>query len=279
MNWLALALLLCASPASADLRVAVGNDLFTSLDFPVDDDGFTHELEVAFTRPYLEYVVGGRLYQRWITEVPRSRGGRTDLLELTTTIERAWSIPIGPKDSGGTASVTGTTRAGPSLVGNLGGRWMQDGWHRLCDCGASLANGLQSNYEGDTSVGALIGSRVRGSVGIPQVQTYGVIDAQAALGAGVTFVDAAGGVELTARIRRVELAAHVEAAVMRFHTNDERLGLGGGYGSGWQTGYRIGAHVAWSRFRIEYQYRANEGGSGEPIGVLAFTVRQAGAHY
>jgi hypothetical protein len=28
--------------------------------------------------------------------------------------------------------------------------------------------------------------------------------------------------------------------------------------------------VAWSRYRLSYEYRANEGGSGEPIGVLAF---------
>jgi hypothetical protein len=274
---LALALLLGASPAHADLRVALGNDLFTELDPPVDDDGFTHDFDLSFTRPYREHVVGGRLYQRWITEVPRSGGRRTDLFELVASFERSWwSGPLGPRGSG---SVTSMTRAGPSLVGNLGGRWMQDGWHRLCGCGASVGQGLQSRYEGSTGIGALVGSRVRGSLGIPQVQTYGVVDAQAVLGAGVTFVDAAAGVQLTTRLGDVELSAHAEVALTRFHTNDERLGLRGGYGSGWQTAYRIGAHVAWSRYCVEYQYRANEGGSGEPIGVLAFTVKQAGARY
>jgi len=277
VKWLALALLLCASPANADLRIAFGNDTLSELFTPpYDDDGFTHDFDIAFTRPYREYIVGGRLFDRWITEVPRSAGGRRDLLELAATIERTWSIPLGPEGAG---TVAGITRAGPSLTGNLGGRWMQNGFHTLCRCGAQLDEGLQSRYDGSTGVGALIGSRVRGAIGIPQVQTYGVVDAQAVLGAGVTFVDAAAGVQVGTRVRCTELSAHAEAAVMRFHTNDERLGLRGGYGSGWQTAYRIGVHVAWSRYRIEYQYRANEGGSGEPIGVLAFTVKQAGTRF
>ena len=30
---------------------------------------------------------------------------------------------------------------------------------------------------------------------------------------------------------------------------------------------------------IAYEYRANEGGSGEPIGVIAVTIKQAGTRF
>ncbi len=260
-----------ATPARGDFRYASGNDVFTSVDPPVDDDGFTNEFDLRFSRPYRDYEIGGRLFERWITEVPRPAGRRRDLLELVATVERAWAAPNVELTVGG--------RAGPSFTGNLGGRWMQDGFHRLCSCGDSLGQGLQSRYEGDTGFGALVGSRVRGSIGVPVAQAYGVLDGQAVLGAGVTWLDAAAGARFATRIGCTELAAHGELAVMRYHAADERLAIPGGFGAGWQTGFRIGVHVAWSRYRIEYQYRANEAGSGEPIGVIAFTVKQAGTRF
>jgi len=261
-----------ASPAQADLRYAMGNDVFTELDQPIDDDGFTHETDIRFWRSHRGYQVGGRLFDRWITEVPRSGGRRRDLVELVATLERTWQRAPG-------LELTVGGRAGPSFTGNLAGRWMQDGFHRLCNCGDSLEQGLQSRYEGDNGFGALVGSRVRGAIGVPVAQAYGVIDGQAVLGAGVTWIDAGAGGRLAARIGCVELAAHAELAVMRYHAADERLAIPGGYGTGWQTAYRVGFHVAWSRYRVEYQYRANESGSGEPIGIIAFTVKQAGTRF
>lgn len=270
---LAAVLVLCAfsAPAYADFRYAMGNDVFTDLDPPVDDDGFTHEFDIRFWRAHRGYQIGGRLFDRWVTEVPRSSGGRRDLVELVGTIERTWQAEKLELNASG--------RAGPSLTGNLGGRWTQNGFHTICGCGAKLDEGLQSRYDGDGGIGTLIGSRVRGSTGIPEAQSYGVVDGQVVLGAGVTWIDAAAGLRLATRIGITELSAHAEVAVMRFHANDERLAMPGGYGTGWQGAYRIGVHVAWSRFRLEYQYRANEGGSGEPIGVVAFTVKQAGTTF
>ena len=270
---LAAVLVLCAlaAPAAADFRYAMGNDVFTDLSPPVDDDGFTHEFDLRFSRPHRGYVIGGRLFDRWITEVPRPAGGRRDLLELVATIERTWEEPG--------RDVTALARVGPSFTGNLGGRWTQNRFHTFCDCGDRLDQGLQSRYDGDGGVGALVGSRVRGSIGVPVAQVYGVVDGQVVVGAGVTWIDAAAGGRLVARVGSTELSAHAEVAVMRFHANDERLAMSGGYGFGWQSAYRIGVHVAWSRFRLEYEYRANEGGSGEPIGVVAFTVKQAGTRF
>lgn len=273
---LAAALVLCAlaaltSSVHADFRYAMGNDTFSEVEPPFDDDGFTHEFDIRFWRAHRGYLIGGRLFDRWITEVPRYNGGRRDLLELVGTIERTWEA------EGGDVTVAG--RAGPSFTGNLGGRWMQNAFHGLCRCGNTLDEGLQNRYDGDGGIGALIGSRVRGSVGVPVAQAYGVVDGQAVLGAGVTWIDAAAGGRLTTRIRCTELSAHGEVAVMRFHAADERLALAGGYGTGWQSAYRFGVDVAWSRFRIEFQFRANEGGSGEPIGIVAFTVKQAGTRF
>ena len=268
-----LVLAICAVhvPAHADFRYASGNDVYTELDPPVDDDGFTNDIDIWFWRSHRGYQIGGRLFDRWVTEVPRPAGGRRDLIELVGTIERTWEA-----DS---VDLTVAGRAGPSFTGNLGGRWMQNGFHKLCGCGASLGQGLQHRYDGDGGIGALLGSRVRGSVGVPVAQAYGVVDGQAVLGAGVTWIDAAAGGKLTTRIGITELSAHGEVAVIRFHAADERLAMSGGYGTGWQTAYRLGVHVAWSRYRIEYQYRANEGSSGEPIGVFAFTIKQAGTTF
>ena len=260
-----------ATPARADFRYASGNDVFTSVDPPIDDDGFTNEFDIRFSRPYRDYQIGGRLFERWITEVPRMAGRRQDLLELLATVGRTWEAPK--------LELVVSGRAGPSFTGNLGGRWMQDHFHALCRCGDRLAQGLQSRYEGGTGFGALLGSRARGSVGIPEAQTYGVVDGQAVLGAGVTWIDAAAGLRLAARIGITEISAHGELALIRYHAADERLAMPGGYGTGWQTAARVGVDVAWSRYRIEYQYRANEGGSGEPIGIVAFTVKQAGTRF
>jgi hypothetical protein len=63
---------------------------------------------------------------------------------------------------------------------------------------------------------------------------------------------------------------------MRFHVLSDALAIPSGYGAGWQLGWRVGVHVAWGRMRIAYEYRANEGGSGEPIGLFELTVKQAG---
>jgi len=271
-----LVLAVLTGSAHADLRIALGNDVLSEGSPPFDDDGFTHQFDLRFWRPHRGYLVGGRLYDRWITEVPRVAGGRRDLLELVATIERSWPLQLGEALGVG---VTAAGRVGPSVTGNLGSRWMQSSFHGLCGCGETLEEGLQRRYDGDGGIGALLGAAARGSFGVPVAHVYGGVDAQAVLGAGVTFVDAAAGGQLAARIRGTELAAHAEVAVMRFHAADERLALPGGYGAGWQPAYRIGVHAAWSRFRVEYQYRANEGGSGEPIGVVAFTVKQAGTRF
>lgn len=266
-----LALLVSVSAAGtvhADARIAISNDAFSEVVPPLDDSGFTTDLAVAFWRPWRAYQLGGALFDRWLTEVGGPR--REDQIELVATLERTWGRPR-------VRELTITGRAGPTFTGNLGGRWMQNGWHSLTRTGPTLDEGLQHDYIADRALGVLAGERATGSVGVPAVQVYGVVDAQLALGTGVTSLELAAGVRAIGRIRCTELGAHAEIALERYALADAALGLPGGYGTGaWQRAWRVGVHVAWSRYQIAYEYRANEGGSGEPIGVFALTIKQAG---
>ena len=102
-------------------------------------------------------------------------------------------------------------------------------------------------------------------------QRHGVIDAQLGLGGGgVSIIDAALG----GTIGHPNVGVHAEIALTHYWVSDELLALPGGYDDGFHVEWRVGFHVAWSRFRLSYQYRANEGGSGEPIGVIAFESRR-----
>jgi hypothetical protein len=267
---IAFLVLLHAGSARADLRVAFDNDLLARLD-PQDDDGFTSDIDVRFWRPYRDYLVGGKLFYRWITEEPRSAGRRRDLLELVATGERSWGT-VG-------RGLVVSARLGPTFTGNLGGRWGQNAFHTTCHCGQTLAEGLQYRYEGDNKAGALAGGRAAAGLGAPWGHGYTAVDTQAAVGTGVTFIDAALGGELIYRRSSTEVGAHVELAVMRFHVEDEGLAIPGGYRPGWQDGYRWGFYVARGRIRFEYEMHSNEGGSGSPIGLVAFTFKQAGAYF
>ncbi|MDX2092557.1 MAG: hypothetical protein SFX73_32130 [Kofleriaceae bacterium] len=267
---LALAVLLAASPAAADLRFALRNDVFTDLSPPIDDAGFTQDFDIRFWRPYRGYAIGGMLFDRWVTS--RVNDDRRDLLELAATVERPWLHPTQP------ALVTVGARLGPVFTGNLGGRWMQNGWHTISKTGPTLDEGLQHNYVGELDAGAFAGVHARGEVGT-WLQGYGSLDGQVSVGTGVSWIEAAIGARGNARVGRALLSAHVELAESRFAVTDDLLALPGGYGEGMQFSWRAGVAVAWQRLRFEYQYRTNEGGSGEPIGVIAFTIKQAGTTF
>ncbi len=265
MKWL---LILCVcGVAHADARITISNDAFTDLTPPLDDSGFTTDLGFAFWRPWREYQLGGSFFDRWLTEVGGPR--REDLFELVATVERTWGTPR-------LRELTVQGRSGPVVTGNLGGRKMQNGWHSLSGTGPTLDQGLQHDYIAGRQLGWLGGERATASIGIPAVQAYGVVDMQLAVGTGVTSLDLAAGVRLIGRLGCTELGAHGEVAVDRFWVSDDALALPGGYGDSWDRAWRVGVHVAWQRFQWAYEYRANEGGSGEPIGVFAMTIKQAG---
>lgn len=274
MRWTAIAVVICAlgAEARADLRFAIANDVFTAAD-PIgsDDNGFTNDLDLAFWRPWREYQVGGRLYDRWITEETPFGGRRRDILDLLATAQRTWGLPE--------RSLDVEARFGPTFTGNLGGRWMQNAFHTTCRCGRPLDRGLQNMYEGGNAVGVLAGARGVASYGAPWVQGYVAGDAQLSLGTGVSSIDGALGGRVTASSGDNRFGAHFELAVARYHVGDERLAIPGGYRPGFYGTWRAGVHYARWRIAVDVEYHANEGNSGQPIGIVAFTFKQAGTTF
>ena len=249
----------CGVAVEAVSHPAIGNDVFTDAIPPADDDGFTNDIDVRFWRPRGRYLVGAWVLDRWVTQIGGKR--RWDMVEAVGTLQRSWGQHL-----------IGALRVGPVFGGTLGGRWGQNAFHGVCHCGRLLSEGtLQDTYVGGRSAGAMAGVRVMATAG-EGVQPYAVADAQGAVGAGVSSIEGAGGVRVATRLRCVRLAAHGEIAGTRYHVNDPQLGMNGGYGAGWQMEWRVGAEVAWSRYHVDYEYRANEGGSGQPFAVVAFTV-------
>ena len=237
-------------------RIAIGNDVFSELTPPYDDRGFTNDLAASLGREAGGLTLGGAFRHRWITSTRDPR--RWDEVTLFAVGERAWPHQLAT-----------AVRIGPSLGGNFGGRWLQNGWHALSDTGPTLGEGLPYDYDGDRRLGLVLGGRARGAIG-DRIAGYGAVDGQVALGTGVTSIEAMIG----GRASTAHVGAHAELAVTRYHVSDANLALPGGYGAGWQLEWRVGVHVSWSRFSLQYEYRANEGGSGEPIGVIAFRSRR-----
>lgn len=247
-----------ADDATWHTYAALRNDVFSEALPPYDDVGFTHDTVFSLRRQNGDWMFGGGALHRWITSnVDRRRWDQVELLALG---ERAWPHRIS----------TGA-RLGPTLGGNFGGRYLQNGWHTLTNTGPTVDEGLANNYPGGREVGIIAGLRGRIQLGEDRLHGYAIADGQLAAGAtGVTSVETAVGGSGTWR----HIGGHAELAVTRYHVGDPYLALPGGYGAGWQLEWRVGIHVAWSRFRLSYQYRANEGGSGEPVGVVAFQSRR-----
>jgi hypothetical protein len=256
--------------AHADLRFAIGNDTLSGIVTrtpPYDDMGFTNDIDLAFWRPYREYLVGGEVFDRWITQDVPVGGLRRDVVDLVATVERTF---------GDVDTVTPSLRVGPSFTGNIGGRWGQDKFHRVCQCGRPLDEGLQNTYEGGNQVGLLVDARVRGAAGLPWIHGYSYLDGRASIGSGVSSFEFMTGAQLDLSYGRNRYGAHLELGVGRYHVSDDRFSFEGSYRPGWQAQRRFGVFYARGRVRADFEYRANEGGSGEPIGVVALTFKQAG---
>lgn len=248
------------SPARAEtweVGFTWGNDLFTELDPPIDDSGFTNDLRLRAARHDGELSFGGTILHRMITE----RGGprRWDQLDVLATAERRFP------------HVTGSVRLGPSFGGNLGGRALQNAWHAATGTGPTLAQGLQHRYAFPRQATILAGARVQAALGQADEQVYAVADAQHPVvrSAGVGFLDLAAGARVTRETSKVDLSGAVELALTRYGSDDPGLTLPGAHRPGaWHVEWRIAVTAAWSRYRVTYQYRGGEGGSGEPIGVV-----------
>jgi hypothetical protein len=264
---------------------AFRNDVFTELDPPIDDVGFTHDNVFALRRQAGRDTIGGSFVHRFITSRVDRR--RWDLVELFATGERVLIEPAplpeptsAPTSAAPTSatpsriplSISATLRAGPTLGGNWGGRYMQNAFHALTKFGPTVDEGLANDYPSEREIGLVVGGRARASVSRdrspqrgPATEAYSFVDGQVAIGgSGVTSMQTAIGGNLAS----AHVGAHLELAVARYHVGDPNLALPGAYRSGWQFEWRVGVDVHWSRFRLGFEYRANESGSGEPMGLF-----------
>jgi hypothetical protein len=289
-GWVYVAAMLVAADARADtdadadadadpdpgpgfvLRFEWGNDLFSELP-PADDSGFTNDFafEARWRVARGEPWVYGR--HRMITEQPR--------LSLTDFQRRRWDQVelfggFTIRRTAGRGRVTAHARTGKSAGGNFGGLALQNRWHRLSRTGATVDDGLQNDYQGGRRVAAVVGGGVELEELRRRWQPFLRADAQAALGpTGLSAVAVGGGLRFDVGLWRARLRLDVELAIARYATRDENLELPGGYGTGaWQLEPRFGIGARAGRYGFGWQYRANEGGSAEPIGVLWFLLER-----
>ena len=256
---LALASTLCpiASAESWGGRAAIGNDAFADVVPPIEDQGFTNDLALEIHRADNDVKIGGSTFHRMITANDVTRR-RWDQLDLRAIIAWQWrpTVELG-------------AWLGPSFGGNFAGLAIQNTWHRWSRSGPTVEQGLQNVYPADRRVGVVAGGHARASSG-GDLGAYGDLTGQLALGStGVTLLTVAVGGRARHRWGGTALAAHVELAVAGYRIDDPNLALPGGYGAGWQLEWRAGIELTTGRYHISYEYRANEGGSGEPIGVVA----------
>ena len=247
-----------------EVRLAWGNDLFSELP-PADDAGLTNDLDVAIVRVRARgaLAIGGAVRHRMITE----RGGerRWDLLDV---------VAVAARDQRRDALVARVTgRAGVSAAGDLGGRALQDGWHGLTGTGPTLEQGLQHRYDGDRRVALLLGARGEVRHTGDAVEPYATLDGQVALGGtGLLALELCAGARVVAW--RGRLIVSVEGGGLVQDVLDDNLALPGGHGRGAHLLWRLGLDAGSARTRVGWQYRADESGSGEPIGVLWLALRR-----
>lgn len=250
-----------------DLELAWWNDFFSELP-PVDDAGFTNDTVAALRwRLAPDRALRVAAVHRMVTE--RWGRRRWDQLDLAGAYERRW--PLGRF----VAQVEG--RGGLVVAGNLGGLALQDGWHRWTGTGPTVDEGLPDRYDGERRAAALIGARAELEWPAQWARPYGGLDGALALGStGVSSFAAFAGVAAALPLgREVELVAWFELAAGRYATGDPNLAMPGGYGTdGWQASPRLGAALRGRAWQLAWEWRGNEGGSGEPTGVVAFTVRR-----
>lgn len=244
-----------------EIRIAWWNDLFSELP-PADDSGFTNdfELEVWCGR------FGGRLYYRIITEqvgsgdfaIPTLRSDQLDLF-ATARERRRWRG----------FDLDGRLRAGPTITGNLGGLAIQDGWHRLTRGGPTTDHGLQDTYEGDDRIGAVAGAWLSIDRAVGPLIAGVAVDGQLALGTGVTSGAALARASVEIGPPRSHLILSAELGVAEYAAGDPNLELSGGYGAGGSALlFRLAIGLRHQGTRFGFQFRANESGSGEPMGLF-----------
>jgi len=250
-----------SGPARWQLDVQWWNDLFADPP-PADDQGFTNDFLLGFEWAMKSATGRVEVFYRIITERYGIR--RWDQVDLTGAWKtsrrvRGWDMAT-------------SARTGLSLGGSFGGQAIQGTWHRVTGSGITVDQGLQSLYDGDRRIAVLVGGRGAVSRRLSLVRGRVGIDAQAALGStGVSRMWTYAGATLEVPIQSWRLSLDFELVVARYHTSDPNLKLRGGYGTGaWQLEPRLSLAAGVAGHSFGWQYRANESGSGEAVGLFFF---------
>lgn len=246
------------------LRVAWWNDVFSERS-PADDTGFTSDFEVDVWIRLHRGTVRARMMHRTITE--RFSRRRWDQLDLIV----AYEDELRPRRD---TYVELAGRAGLTFGGNFGGCAVQNTWHELTGSGITVDEGLQNQYDGGRRAAVLGGLRAALVHGVSIAKLRAGTDAQATLGnTGVATLGGFAGGDLSVPIRRWRLLLTTELALIRYWTSDPNLTLRSAYGVGeWQRQFRVGLGAGIGATSFGWQYRSNEGGSGEPTGVVWFST-------
>lgn len=243
-----------------DMRAVVGNDAMNGIVSRPDDNGFTNDLSFAIHRRLGPLAFGGSILDRMITSTGPMR--RCDLLEMFATV--TWFLddllPI-------------ELRVGPTVVGDLGGLWVQSHWHRLTGTGPRDPRDTPAIYMNEFRAAGVAGLRTEAGYG-RRIRAYGSLDGQVALGGtGVTFAEGVGGLRASYRLGPVELGILGEIALGRYSVDDPELAMPGAYRPGWQVDKRVGVGVGVYRYRLAFEYHTNETSSGEAFSEIVFEVR------
>lgn len=240
------------------LRLTVADDHFRR----ADDSGFTSyqavELELSRgPRERLGLLAGNQM----ITE----RGG------MRRVDEGLIAATYGRRVVSSRLEVELGLLLGASVLGDLGGAHLQDGYHALLGGGRRLDGSLQDRYPGRTRVGLVPGAelRARWPAGAAVALTAGVGGRADVGGGGVSRLHGSLGLALVAGRVRVEAGD----AVWRFLGGDPFLTMPGGYRTGALVHapyLRVGVGVR--GLALEYEARANAGGSGQGMSQLGLRI-------
>ena len=241
---------------------------FDALRFTVADDQFRRSDDAGFTS-YQAVAVqlsrgpGERFSLTVANQMITERGGmrRVDEGSLVGAYERRLARSRLEVGLG--------LLVGVHVRGDLGGAGLQDGYHALLG-GRRLDGWLQDEYPDRTRAGPLWGGSVRARWPAGRGFAFtGGAGGALALGGGVSRLRGSVGLALATRHLRAEAGEEV----WRFFGRDPFLTMPGGYVTGaFVHAPYVRVAVAVRGVELEYEARANAGGSGQGISQLSVRV-------
>ncbi len=251
----------------AALEIPAGHHLFP---YSIDDNGFTNGLaaSVAGHTGWGEL----HLHATWLNITERAAGGPTlgtrrwDTLEVT--LARVARGRVGP------LTWLVAPRVGVEKGGDLGGLWVQSGFHASTGIsGRTAGHGLQTDYAGAPGLGltcaVLAGATLDGPA---WTFARGSVDGQGAVGtAGLERLQGLLAVGVRHRWREVAFRLEATAEVGLVHPLDAGLRFPGSYVRGPFVSPGLGAFVEAGPLAVGWLAEFNAQGTGFPDGAVVLS--------